>query len=118
VRLCGRGHANPYDAIFCGDCGSTELTEMTGSIPFWIRAIAWMGIGFGLIGFVTLLLRSPAATELFSAIICLAVIVVVIAAVLPKATTNALLDVLLLCLKAVGQLIKFFLFGINKSRGK
>lgn len=29
-RLCPRGHENPHNAQYCGDCGSTELTETVG----------------------------------------------------------------------------------------
>jgi len=38
VRLCPRGHENPPDAQFCGNCGSADLSETAGPIPFWI----WM----------------------------------------------------------------------------
>ncbi len=27
VRICKRGHFNPIDAIFCGECGSAEMSE-------------------------------------------------------------------------------------------
>lgn len=27
VRICKRGHPNPVDAIFCGECGSAEMSE-------------------------------------------------------------------------------------------
>jgi hypothetical protein len=39
VRLCPRGHENPPDAQFCGICGSADLTDTAGPIPFWIWLI-------------------------------------------------------------------------------
>lgn len=36
VRLCPRGHENPPDSQFCGICGSADLTETAGPVPFWI----------------------------------------------------------------------------------
>lgn len=36
VRLCRRGHANPYDAEYCGACGSADLTDTAGPRPLWI----------------------------------------------------------------------------------
>lgn len=30
VRLCPRGHANPFNAQYCGTCGSADLTETAG----------------------------------------------------------------------------------------
>jgi hypothetical protein len=39
VRLCPRGHENPYDAQFCGLCGSADLTDTSGPRPFWLRLL-------------------------------------------------------------------------------
>jgi len=39
VRLCPRGHENPYDAQYCGTCGSADLTDSAGPMPWWIRLI-------------------------------------------------------------------------------
>ena len=39
VRLCPRGHENPPDSQFCGICGSADLTETAGPVPFWIWLI-------------------------------------------------------------------------------
>ena len=39
VRLCPRGHQNPPDSQFCGICGSADLTETAGPVPFWIWLI-------------------------------------------------------------------------------
>ena len=37
VRLCPRGHENPADAEFCGNCGSADLTDTAGLYPWWLR---------------------------------------------------------------------------------
>jgi hypothetical protein len=45
VRLCPRGHDNPYNAQYCGTCGSTDLTETAGRAPWLIltlKASAWL----------------------------------------------------------------------------
>ena len=39
VRLCPRGHENPPDSHFCGICGSADLSETAGPVPFWIWLI-------------------------------------------------------------------------------
>jgi len=39
VRLCPARHENPPDAIFCGTCGSADLTETSGPLPLWIGLI-------------------------------------------------------------------------------
>jgi len=39
IRLCPRGHENPPDAQYCGTCGSADLTETAGPVPFWIWLI-------------------------------------------------------------------------------
>ena len=118
TRLCPRGHPNPADANFCGECGNTDLTEMTGSFPLWLRAVAWLSAGFTLFLTVTTIARSAAAAEVFRAAVVVLVIATVTAAFLPKATTASLARALVWCLKLIGQLIRFFLFGNNKSRGK
>ncbi len=47
IRLCPRGHENPPDALFCGTCGSADLTDPAGRRPWW----AWLlkGAFWGLI---------------------------------------------------------------------
>lgn len=36
VRLCPRGHENPFNAQFCGTCGSTDLSETACRSWFFI----------------------------------------------------------------------------------
>lgn len=118
ARLCPRGHPNPTDANFCGECGNTDLTETTGSFPLWVRAAAWASGGFALLVTAAAIARSSALAEVFRAIICLAITAIFMTALFPKATMDAMSDVLLFCLKAFGHIIRFFLFGTTKSRGK
>jgi len=35
LKLCPRGHENPLDVQFCGECGSTDLSEPAGSRTWW-----------------------------------------------------------------------------------
>jgi hypothetical protein len=35
IRLCPRSHLNPYNAIYCGTCGSTDLSEVCRSTPWF-----------------------------------------------------------------------------------
>src|SRR5437773_316303 len=99
VRLCPRGHPNPRDANFCGDCGNTDLTETTGSIPFWLRAVAWIGVGLILFTAAPTIfeLASTALVQFFCAVISLIFIGLFVMAFLPQASTNAISDVLLWC---------------------
>jgi len=53
VRLCPRGHENPPDAQFCGSCGSADLTETAGPVPWWL----WL-IRIGILVFFAFLIAS------------------------------------------------------------
>ena len=35
VRLCPRGHANPFNAQYCGTCGSMDLSDTAGPRLWW-----------------------------------------------------------------------------------
>lgn len=39
IRLCQRGHENPYNAQYCGICGSADLTETAGPRPWFFIAL-------------------------------------------------------------------------------
>jgi hypothetical protein len=47
IRLCPRGHENPYDAQFCGVCGSADLTDTAGPRPWW--SLLAKGVFLGLL---------------------------------------------------------------------
>ena len=45
VKLCPRGHANLPDVQFCGECGSTDLSDPAGPKPWWsisFRPVFWV----------------------------------------------------------------------------
>jgi RNA polymerase subunit RPABC4/transcription elongation factor Spt4 len=46
IRLCPRGHENPYNAQYCGACGSADLTETVGP---WSRFIIFLKLGLWLL---------------------------------------------------------------------
>ena len=49
VRLCQRGHENPAGALYCGTCGSTDLSETAGRRPWLLltlKGLAWLLLGF------------------------------------------------------------------------
>jgi hypothetical protein len=66
IKLCPRGHENPFDALYCRDCGSVELSEPAGPRSWWHllhRALIWgllimivISIGSNLGHFVPILL--------------------------------------------------------------
>lgn len=48
VRLCPRGHENPSSAQYCGECGSTDLSETAGRRPWLLIAFKiflWLLVG-------------------------------------------------------------------------
>jgi hypothetical protein len=48
IRLCPRGHENPYNAQYCGTCGSVDLTETAGRRPWFLIALKgflWILVG-------------------------------------------------------------------------
>lgn len=38
IRLCSRLHENPYNAVRCGQCGDTNLSQTVGRRPWLIIA--------------------------------------------------------------------------------
>lgn len=69
-RLCGgkQRHLNPPDALYCGQCGSPNLTEAADSIPLGspLRLLVLLGLVVIVVLGVTALLgsRLPGFTEL------------------------------------------------------
>jgi len=48
TRLCPRGHENPYNAQYCGTCGSVDLTETAGPRAWFLIALKgflWILVG-------------------------------------------------------------------------
>lgn len=91
VRLCQRGHENPYNAQYCGICGSADLTDTAGSRPVMlvvIKLIISATIGFLLLSLVAALFQ-PMSIQYFllfaiaSYILCFALMYL-----LPKSMTQ------------------------------
>lgn len=43
VRICRRGHENPPGAVFCGECGSADLTETAAGGRFLNSVFLFVG---------------------------------------------------------------------------
>jgi len=80
VRLCPRGHENPYDAQFCGICGSADLTDPVEGRPWLIWLLKAMilatlcffvySMGYGIF-------TSHQLRHLFlSSLVCLSILVI------------------------------------------
>jgi len=70
IRLCPRGHENPYNATHCGECGSVDLTDTAGRRPWLIIALKgflWLVLGLFIYAIITgflAFLKSPQAFSL------------------------------------------------------
>ena len=56
VRICGRcRHVNSKAALACTNCGSSELSDIAGEIPFWIillKFLFWLFLILLAMGFI------------------------------------------------------------------
>ncbi len=56
IRICRHcREVNPREALVCQNCGSNELSETSGSLPFWIdfiKVLCWIFIFTLIIGFI------------------------------------------------------------------
>jgi hypothetical protein len=62
VRLCPRGHENPPNAQFCGQCGSTDLSETAGRRPWLLitfKLFLWLLAGLLIYSVITSLANLP-----------------------------------------------------------
>lgn len=121
VRLCPRGHANPWDANFCGTCGNTDLTETAGALPGWMRFWIWFGIIILALGLIQVLPRllEALAQELLPVLFLLALVAALFSWLLPQPVAKALGQATLGFLKLIGRLVRFLLFGREtRSRGR
>lgn len=74
VRLCPRGHENPYNARFCGECGSLDLTDTVGRKPWLIialKGLLWLISGLFIYAIITGFLAFLESPQAFSLIIIL-----------------------------------------------
>lgn len=56
VKICPKGHINPPEALFCGECGSADLTQPAGrkSILYYLFSLLkWVVI----VGVIFLIVR-------------------------------------------------------------
>lgn len=57
VRICRHcRQANPREALVCRNCGSGELSEVSGSLPFWmdfLNILFWISILTLIIGIIS-----------------------------------------------------------------
>lgn len=56
VRICRRGHPNPPNSVFCGECGSGDLTEVARG-GWFLNALFGAFQGGGASSFLKLLLK-------------------------------------------------------------
>ena len=69
VRLCPGGHENPPDSQFCGICGSADLSETAGPVPFWIWLIRIASLTIFIVVIVSLKLPEFHLTDQISALV-------------------------------------------------
>jgi hypothetical protein len=75
VRLCPRGHENPYNAQYCGTCGSADLTETSGSqswlfIALKIGFLIFVGLSvYFILAALFNLLRPPAISQFLTYVV-------------------------------------------------
>ena len=81
VRLCPRGHENPFNAQYCGTCGSADLTETAGRRPWFLvafKGFLWLLGGlliYSIINGFWNLLTSHQANQFFSLLLPLCLLV-------------------------------------------
>jgi hypothetical protein len=81
VRLCPRGHENPFNAQYCGTCGSADLSETAGRRPWFLvvlKGFLWLlacllvySVATGFWSF----LKGPQITHLISFLVVLCLLV-------------------------------------------
>ena len=115
IRLCPRGHENPYNAQYCGTCGSADLTETAGRRS-WFFIFLKIGfliiIGLSVYCIVTALLNLQTLT--FIAIVFLIIFFAyqVALSVLPKSIGNGLQKIIISGMKIVAKMVRWFLLKV------
>lgn len=121
VRLCPRGHENPYNAQYCGTCGSSDLTETAGPRSWFfiaMKIVFWVFIGllvYLIIATFFNLLRPPAVYQALNAavIICLSSLVFQLAlSMLPQSIGDGVRRIIRWGMKLVGKAIGWLLMKI------
>ncbi len=82
VRLCQRGHENPFNAQYCGTCGSADLTETVGprsNIFIILKCSLWLLLGLSayfILAGLYALLRPPMVYQTLSIILMIALLII------------------------------------------
>lgn len=91
IKLCPRGHENPFNAQYCGTCGSADLSDTAGSrsvILFVIKLIISATIGFFLLSLVAALFQPTSIRYFLSLVIVSYILYFILTYLLPKSITQ------------------------------
>src|SRR5258707_14679804 len=70
-RLCSRGHENPHDAQYCGNCGSTDMTETVGRRSLVMPLLSVAGVVMLVLVIKSLVVHLPGLlSSVFGALLC------------------------------------------------
>ena len=115
VRLCPRGHENPYNAQYCGTCGSADLTETAGrrswfliGLKLFFLIIAGLSVYFIINELLNL--QTVAIVAIVFLIIFLACQLAL--SVLPKSIGNGMRKMTLWGMKMVATAVRWFLLKV------
>lgn len=82
VRLCPRGHENPYNAQYCGNCGSADLSETAGQrswLIIMLKMSLWLFMGlcfYVLISAIVNFFRPPLVYRLLYFLIIISLLLI------------------------------------------
>lgn len=112
VRLCPRGHANPYDAQYCGVCGSADLTDTAGPRPLWIWLVR-VGVVLVFVALLVLLGRGrPHLTEpIISYMVAIGLLIAglsLVLSILPNPVRRLLLTINRIAKKMLKRALSWF----------
>lgn len=91
IKLCPRGHENPFNAQYCGTCGSADLSDTAGSrsiILIVIKLIISTTIGFFLLSLVASLFQPTSIRYFLSLVIVSYILYFILTYLLPKSMTQ------------------------------
>ena len=91
IKLCPRGHENPFNAQYCGTCGSADLSDTAGSrsvILVVIKLIISATIGFFLLSLVAALFQPTSIRYFLSLVIVSYILYFILTYLLPKSMTQ------------------------------
>ena len=126
-KVCPRGHLNPYNARFCQECGSPDLSEPAeGYIPLGFRLIKpllWVTV-IGLLILISLAnfdTASSSSQALIPSLIPIGLLILVIFLIpggIGRVARRVLIGLIKICFRIVGGILRvLFISKGNKSRG-